>query len=412
MTITDLAAENEHSPEISAMVDRMELGGHNPDTFEEADLIILSPGVPHTIPEVVRAREKGVAVWGEIELASRFIREPIVAITGTNGKTTTTQLVGKMLEASGGKVFVGGNIGNPLIAYADGDEKADVLVIEVSSFQLDTIDRFRPRAAILLNITEDHLDRYPGFDAYAKSKARIFENQQADDFAILNSANPLVCSHTQNIKSQKLDIGKGMLQEDGKFQISDSDFHISDIILPPAFCHQPHNLENVSAACLAALALGGTPEGIQSALDHFEMPRHRLEYVAKIREVMYFDDSKATNPDAVVKALECFDKSVILIMGGRGKDNDLSVLKAQVRQKVKTLITIGETKDEIISVLGCECKGTARTASTMKDAVSQAYRAATPGDVVLLSPACASFDMYNSYAERGDVFCQSVERLR
>ena len=213
----------------------LELGKHHIETFEGADFIVLSPGVPHTIPPIKAAQEKGIPVMGEIELASRFIREPIVAVTGTNGKTTTTTLLGKMLEESGFKVFVGGNIGDPLIGYADKGEKADIVVAEISSFQLDTIDTFRPKVGVLLNITEDHLDRYPNFTAYAHSKGRIFENQKESDFAVLSSDDPVVCSVTGNIKSSKLETGR-LQVSNFKFQVSNANFL------------GRHNKENVSGS--------------------------------------------------------------------------------------------------------------------------------------------------------------------
>ncbi|QTA84060.1 UDP-N-acetylmuramoyl-L-alanine--D-glutamate ligase [Desulfonema magnum] len=415
VTVTDMATENHLSsymPVMREMGIPMELGQHGKETFEHADVIVVSPGVPHTIPPIKAAQKKGIPVIGEIELASRFIREPIVAITGTNGKTTTTTLLGKMLEASGLNVFVGGNIGNPLISYADGNKKADIVVAEISSFQLDTIDTFRPKASVLLNITEDHLDRYPDFKAYAMSKGRIFENQQKDDFAILNSSDPLISSVTQNIKSRKLETGNWKLETGnlksetgGKFQISNFKFQISNF----KFQISDHNMENISAACLAAMAVGGTEAGIQSALNEFKGLPHRIEYVATINDVRYFDDSKATNTDAVVKAVECFNEPVILIMGGRNKGSNFHLMREQVRGHAKHLIVMGEAKEDIKSALGDVTFTT--TASSVEDAVSQAYQAANPGDVVLLSPACSSFDMYKSYAERGEFFCQAVREV-
>ncbi|MDM8524206.1 UDP-N-acetylmuramoyl-L-alanine--D-glutamate ligase [Desulfococcaceae bacterium HSG8] len=406
VTVTDMAGEEQLEAYIPLMRDmgiRTELGEHRIETFEESDYIVVSPGVPHTIAPIKAAQEKGIPVLGEIELASRFIAEPVVAVTGTNGKTTTTTLLGKMLEHSGLDVFVGGNIGNPLIGYAEGEEKADVVVAEISSFQLDTIESFRPKVGVLLNITEDHLDRYAGFEAYAESKARIFENQQENDVAVLDSSDTVVRSVTRHIRSRKMEIGNRESLANGRLRISDFEFKIPDTL--PG----PHNMQNISAACLAALASGGTPEGIQSALDNFRGLPHRLEYVATINGVRYFDDSKATNTDAVAKAIESFHEPIILIMGGQGKNCDFHSLKGLIRRHVKKLIVMGESGEEIKSVLGQEC-GTG-TASAMDDAVFQAYQASEPGDAVLLSPACASFDMYRSYAERGEFFCSAVEKL-
>ncbi|OQX27672.1 MAG: UDP-N-acetylmuramoyl-L-alanine--D-glutamate ligase, partial [Desulfobacteraceae bacterium IS3] len=282
VTVTDMAEEQNllvYAPMMREMGISLELGQHRIETFEDADAIVLSPGVPHFIAPVKAAIAKGIPVIGEIELAFRFIAEPIVAVTGTNGKTTVTTLLGKMLENSGFKVFVGGNIGNPLIAYVDRGDKADRIVLEISSFQLDTIDTFRPRVGVLLNITDDHLDRYPDFMAYAKSKARIFENQTEDDVAVLNMADPAVREVTQHIRSRKMGFG-----------VRGSGFGENF----PSPLIGRHNEDNVSAACLAAIASGATKEGIQSALDNFKGLPHRIEYVAEIAGVRYFDDSKGT----------------------------------------------------------------------------------------------------------------------
>ncbi|MCP4352547.1 MAG: UDP-N-acetylmuramoyl-L-alanine--D-glutamate ligase [Desulfobacterales bacterium] len=418
VTVTDMANEDQVSNYASLMREmdvRTELGQHRTETFEKADLIVLSPGVPHTIKPIKAAREKGIPVLGEIELACRFISEPIIAITGTNGKTTTATLLGEMLKKSGFNVFVGGNIGDPLIGYADKGEKADILVVEVSSFQLDTIETFRPKVAVLLNITDDHLDRYPDFNAYAMSKCRIFENQEQNDFAVFSNSDPLISSMAKNIKSRKLETGNWKLETGNwkleiKFQVSS--FNLSNPGLPGR-----HNRENVSAACMAALAVGGTPEGIQTALDNFKGLRHRLEYVTTINNARYFNDSKGTNTDATAKALEYFTEPVILIMGGRSKGgsqghNQFNVLKDTVRQKVKRLIIMGEASGEIKTALGHECRGGSQLADSMDDAVFQAYQASDPGDVVLLSPGCSSFDMYNSYAERGEHFCKATGNLK
>ncbi|MBN1930069.1 MAG: UDP-N-acetylmuramoyl-L-alanine--D-glutamate ligase [Desulfobacterales bacterium] len=425
VTVTDMAAEKELTAYASVLRElniRMELGQHRMETFEKADLIILSPGVPHTIFPVKRAQAKGIPVFGEIELAYRFIREPIIAVTGTNGKTTTTTLLGEMLKNSGMDVFVGGNIGNPLIGYADQKEKADIIVAELSSFQLDTIDTFRPKVAVVLNITEDHLDRYPDFTAYVQSKGRIFENQQADDIAVLNGSDSYVRSLSKKIRSKKLFFNAHSENEKGATihcNGSQNDCRIivntqtglqSTLILKRDKLPGKHNLENIAAACLAASAAGADPMGIQSALEKFKGLPHRLEYVDTIHQVMYFDDSKATNVDSVFRALECFDQPIILIMGGRDKGGNFEILKNRLRERTKALIAIGESKNVIRSAL----KGITaiQTAETMEEAVFLAHRAAAPGDVVLLSPACSSFDMYRSYAHRGEIFCHAVKELK
>lgn len=431
VTVTDMAVEKElapYAPIAHKLGATMELGRHNIETFERADLIVLSPGVPHTILPIKRAEAKGIPILGEIELAARFIREPVIAVSGTNGKTTTTELLGDMLKNSGLKVFVGGNIGNPLIDYADKGESAEIVVAEVSSFQLDTIDTFRPRVGVLLNISADHLDRYPDFEAYARSKGRIFENQQEGDAAVINVSDPLVRSISKGLKARKLpfyhhgneldETMEGAVISWGDSQTSPSitihtkenpkrSLDLSRINLPGR-----HNIENVAAASLAALAVGGTFEGVQSALNDFKGLSHRLEYVATINDIRFVDDSKATNVDAVARALEAFNKPVILIMGGRDKGGDFQTLKKLVHQHTKKLIIMGEARDSIKSVLKDACTGGAQTTSTMEDAVLLSYHAAVPGDIVLLSPACSSFDMYSSYAERGDAFCRAVDNLK
>jgi len=432
VTVTDMAREEDlgaHVQEMRDMGAGVELGQHRIEIFEKADLIVLSPGVPHTIFQVKSAEERGIPIMGELELASRFIREPVVAITGTNGKTTTTELLGKMLDHSGVKVFVGGNIGNPLIGYVDNKEKAEVVVVEVSSFQLDTIEIFRPKVSVLLNITEDHLDRYPDFGAYVASKGRIFENQKEGDIAVLNGSDPNVRSFYGKIKAKQLvfchekkagsTFNEGaIIKESGIIFKTAKNGTEGGAILKPSMSLNlshvalmgMHNMENVAAASLAALAVGGTPEKIQSVLNDFKALSHRLEWIATINDVGYFNDSKATNVDSVARALECFNAPVILIMGGRNKGSNFNVLKNSVRQHVKKLIVMGEAKDDIKSVLGHIIS--TGSAASMEDAVFSAYQAAAPGDVVLLSPACSSFDMYNSYAERGESFCKAVDKLK
>ncbi|RLC33412.1 MAG: UDP-N-acetylmuramoyl-L-alanine--D-glutamate ligase [Deltaproteobacteria bacterium] len=437
VTVTDMAPEKdlaEFAAPLRAMDVRLELGGHKPASFETADQIVISPGVPHTIAPVRRALACGVPVAGELEFAARFVREPMIAITGTNGKTTTTELTGRMLENSGFRVFTGGNIGTPLIAYADKGPRAQKIVLEVSSFQLDTVRTFHPHIAVVLNISPDHMDRYPDFSAYAKSKFRIFENQEKTDIAILNGSDPLIRKMARSIRSRKVyfagqdrnhagaDIRTdgifldacfdmpgaadkehtaGVASEEGIF------LDIADISI-----REPHNLENVAAAGMAALAAGATPKGIRSALRGFRGLSHRIEHVATISNVRFFDDSKATNVDAVARALECFSDPVILIMGGRSKDSDFSVLGPLVRRHVKHLVLMGESGREIASALSGEVNRDPVFAVDMQEAVSLAGRMAASGDVVLLSPACASFDMFSSYAQRGEVFAAAVKQLK
>ncbi|MEJ2655654.1 MAG: UDP-N-acetylmuramoyl-L-alanine--D-glutamate ligase [Desulfobacterales bacterium] len=430
VTVTDIAKEDAlaaYLPEIRGMGVKTELGQHRIETFEKAELIILSPGVPHTILPIKQAGAKGIPILGEFEFASLYIREPIVAVTGTNGKTTTTQLLGNMLESSGFNVFVGGNIGNPLIDYAAEEKTADIVVAEVSSFQLDTIDTFRPRVSVLLNISEDHLDRYLNFESYVRSKGRIFKNQTASDTAVINGSDPYIASISKTIRARKLAFyHQG--QVDGKHReyalikrrdgqhTPGIEFFIKEE--PEGFLELSkirllgrHNMENAAAAALATLAAGGTLEGIQSALNDFKGLSHRLEFVQTIKGVHFYDDSKGTNINAVVRALEVFDTPVVLIMGGRDKGGDYKHLRDPVHQHAKKLIVMGEAGNTIKSALEDACPGGAQVASEMEDAVRSAYFSATPGDLVLLSPGCSSFDMYENYAKRGEAFCRAVENL-
>jgi len=431
VTITDIEKEDalaSYLREIRKMGIKTELGQHRIDTFETADLIVVSPGVPHTILPLKRAREKGIPILGELELASRYIREPIAAVSGTNGKTTTTRLLGRMLENSGFNVFVGGNIGNPLIDYVAEEKTADIVVAEVSSFQLDTIDTFRPHVSVLLNISEDHLDRYPSFDAYVRSKGRIFKNQTESDTAVINGSDPYILSISKTIKARKL----AFYHQQGQVDDRHKEYALikpRDGMQPPGiefFTNEElkgfldlstvgllgrHNMENAAAAALASLAAGGNMGGIQSALNDFKGLSHRLEFVEVINGVHFYDDSKGTNIDAVARALEVFDTPVILIMGGRDKGGDYKHLRELMRSHAKKLIVMGEAGSMIKSALEDVCQEGAQTASGMEDAVQSAYLSAVPGDIVLLSPGCSSFDMYQNYAQRGEAFCRAVENL-
>ncbi|MGM0452145.1 MAG: UDP-N-acetylmuramoyl-L-alanine--D-glutamate ligase [Thermodesulfobacteriota bacterium] len=394
---------------------RLELGGHNEKTFTAADMVVVSPGVAHTIAPIAAAKAAGVAVIGEIELAWHFISAPIVAVTGTNGKSTVTALIGEMLSASGVDVFVGGNIGTPLIAYADGNHAADAVVAEISSFQLDTIVDFRPRVGVLLNITADHLDRYADFDAYARSKARLFENQQPGDTAVLNGADAAVVRVSADAVGRKCffypeagcecgafidDTGVTLrMPETGEIRIRDADIPLVG----------RHNRENAAAAALAALAAGGDTAGLFDGLRGFVPDFHRMQYVATIDGVAFYDDSKATNVDAAARAIEAVDGPVVLIAGGRDKGGGYSGLRPVVQQAVKTIVVLGEAAQNIADALG-DLADT-RHAATMTEAVYLAASAATAGDTVLLSPACASFDMYDSYARRGEDFQQTLRSM-
>lgn len=415
---TDLAAESRLGPEVTelrALGIALELGGHSDEAFASAEVIVLSPGVPHMLPALQAARARGVPVIGETELAVRFIREPIVAVTGTNGKTTTTELVGAMLSASGRRVFVGGNIGRPLIGYVDGGMGAETVVAEVSSFQLDTIEVFRPAVGVLLNITEDHLDRYPDFETYVASKMRLFENQGPQDVAVLNGGDPVIGAHLGNLRSRKLFFNTS--EPGGAAALNGRTLTLRlpgcapvPLDLAQFRLRGAHNAENAAAAALAALASGASPSGIQEALNAFMPAAHRLETIAVLDGVEYVNDSKATNVDAVRRALECFGSPVVLIMGGVDKGGNFGRLTEAVRRRGRALVLLGGGRDAIRAALGgllptCE-------ASSMREAVQTARGMASAGDVVLLAPGCASFDLYMNYQERGDDFRRAVLDLK
>jgi UDP-N-acetylmuramoylalanine--D-glutamate ligase len=416
---TDAATPDRLGPEVPALAEMgiaLELGGHRPESFTSADLIVVSPGVPLTIPPLAAARTHGIPVIGEMELASRFIRAPIVAITGTNGKTTVTELVGAMLAASGRRVFVGGNIGTPLIGHVGSGAGVEVVVAEVSSFQLDTIVTFRPSVGVLLNITDDHLDRYPNFDAYGAAKMRLFENQRPEDTAVLNARDSVICGRSAGIRSRKLyfnrsepaEAGAGLSGPALTLRLPGGD--PVRLSLAAFKLRGPHNAENAAAAALAALAAGAVPDGIQQALAAFSPAPHRLETIATVDGVEYVNDSKATNVDAVRRGLECFGAPVVLIMGGVDKGGDFELLQDAVARRGRGLVLLGGARERIRASLG----GLVPThlAASMRQAVQTARKMAAAGDVVLLAPGCASFDRYANYQERGDDFRREVLQLK
>ena len=419
VTAADNRSEDELGDVLSEIRDLgifIELGPHDSDTFENCDLIVLSPGVPHTIAPVNQARGKNIPVIGEIELAYHFINIPIIAVTGTNGKSTTTLLIGEMLHQSGFKALTGGNLGTPLIELIDQQDDADFMVAEISSFQLDTINKFRPLVSILLNITDDHLDRYPDFDAYAWSKARIFENQTDHDICVLNGNDATILSILENLTARRFSFNSRQFNENRSW-ISEQTiwFHTPDAGDQYVNCSDipltgRHNLENASAAGLAVLSVGGTIAGIKGALQNFKGLSHRMAYVDTVNNVRFYDDSKATNVDAVARALESFSSPVVLIMGGRDKGGGYESLRPRIAQCVKQLIVMGEAAGKIKTVLGDMVPTV--MAADMAQAVKIAAEIAGAGDSVLLSPACSSFDMYGSYAQRGMDFARSVDFLK
>lgn len=423
VTVSDTKSGDELRNEIPVLLDHgitVETGGHGERTFRGQDLIVVSPGVPVDAPLLAQARSMGEAVIGEIELAAQFFPGPIVAITGSNGKTTTTTLTGEIMAAGGFPTLVGGNIGTPAISLAERAKPESVIVLEVSSFQLETIQTFRPKVAVVLNVTPDHLDRHLTFEAYVDAKARLFENQQSNDFAVLNEDDPTCVTMAARTRAQvfwfsrQKEVKQGAWVRDGNILFRDARGEqktsqreimlVSEIPLRGA-----HNLENVLAAVCAGALMGCAPEKIRQAVSEFKAVEHRLEFVATIRGVDYYNDSKATNVDATIKALESFPGNIHLILGGKDKGSDYSVLNDLLGERVKRVYTIGAAAAKIESqVKNVEVVH----AETLENALRKANAVAQPGDVVLLAPACASFDQFKNYEQRGQVFKEIVRGLR
>jgi UDP-N-acetylmuramoylalanine--D-glutamate ligase len=419
VTVSDTKSGDELRNEIPVLLDHgitVETGGHGDRTFRGQDLIVVSPGVPVDAPPLAQARALGETVIGEIELAAQFLPGPIVAITGSNGKTTTTTLAGEIMTAAGVPALVGGNIGTPAILLAERATRETVIVLEISSFQLETIQTFRPKVAVVLNVTPDHLDRHRTFEAYVDAKARIFENQQASDFAVLNADDPTCVAMAARTKAQvfwfsrQKEVQQGSWVRDGNVLFRDSSgqreiLQVSEIPLKGA-----HNLENVLAAVCAGALMGCAPGKIRQAVRDFKAVEHRLEFVATVRGVDYYNDSKATNVDATIKALESFPANIHLILGGKDKGSDYSVLNDLLRQRVKRVYTIGAAAAKIEGQIVFP-KSEIVHAETLENAVRKAHAVAVSGDVVLLAPACASFDQFKNYEHRGQVFKEIVRGL-
>ncbi|HWP35661.1 MAG TPA: UDP-N-acetylmuramoyl-L-alanine--D-glutamate ligase [Thermodesulfobacteriota bacterium] len=396
---------------------RLVLGGHDPALFAAAELIVLSPGVP-PLPALEAATRAGVPVWSELELGARALEVPIAAVTGTNGKSTTTELLGAICREAGLRVFVGGNLGVPLVEAAD-QGPFDLAVVEVSSFQLERIVTFRPRVAGILNITEDHLDRYPGMDEYVAAKARIFENMRAGDDLVLNADDPRVAALARRVRphvritwvSPQGGAGAEARAEPGAlvFAPGGGEGPVERYPLERVRLTGRHNVENMLVALAMARRLSVEPAAIQRALERFAGLAHRIERIAEVAGVAFYDDSKATNVAAVARALESFATPVILIAGGKDKGGDYGPLAPLVRERVKRLVLIGEAAPRLREALG----GLVETvcAPSLPAAVELAFAAARPGDSVLLSPACSSFDMFRDYLHRSAVFAEAVRAL-
>ncbi len=421
VTAADRRPREELDPEALALEAKgvtLHLGSHPTSLVSGIDLVVPSPGVRVDLPILAEARKRGIPVWGELELGFREIRGTVAAVTGTKGKSTTASLLAAMLRAAGKDVRLAGNIGAPLVREVSGSSERTLFVLEVSSFQLETVESFRPRVAVLLDVTPDHLDWHPDFEAYVAAKRRIFENQTEEDMAVVFGGNPLTVSMAEKAKSQKWYFELDCLSElsphvqlDGPWIVK----HENGVVTPLASLEEfqlvgRHNRLNAMAASAAAALLGISGEEIGEALAHCQGLPHALEQVAVVDGVRFYNDSKATNVQAVRAALESFDGEILLILGGRFKGGDYRDLRDLVTRKVKCVFAIGESREMVRDALAGAAP--VEMAADLEAAVSEAHRRAIPGDVVLLSPAGSSFDMFRDYRERGERFRAAVQRLQ
>ena len=389
-------------------------GANQSAVFAEQDLIVPSPGVPSNHPGLALARKADVPIWSEIELAWRFLHGRLIAVTGSNGKTTTTALVGHILAASGKPVIVAGNIGTPLIARVDDSSDKTIAVAEVSSFQLELIDCFRPDISVLLNLTPDHLDRHASFEDYARAKARIFENQTERDAAVLNADDPATAERAPSRPqifwfSRKKRVASGAYLQGDQIIFRREGEDIALLSRSAIGLRGNHNLENVLAAASAAFLADAQPAEIGAGVHSFPGVEHRLEFVAEISGVSFFNDSKATNVDATMKALDAFPRGLLVILGGKDKGSDYTPLVPLLRERAKLVLLIGAASEKIAAQLGGAVPF--ERAGTLERAVTMASERSREGDTVLLAPACASFDQFEDYEHRGRVFKQLVRAL-
>jgi UDP-N-acetylmuramoylalanine--D-glutamate ligase len=417
VTVSDQRSEQALSEQIPSLLEAgiaVEAGGHGLLTFRRQDLIVVSPGVPLSTPELVQVRALGLPVIGELELAARFLQGDVLAITGSNGKTTTTTLCGEIFKASGLKTLVAGNIGLPVIEVVDQSSAGAWSVLEVSSFQLETTESFHPRIAVILNITPDHLDRHGTFENYVAMKERIFANQIREDYLILNADDPAAQQAAARARSQVLWFSRSKIVRRGAFVLngivmfrpSEQDTSIPVLPLADIPLKGEHNIENVLAAVCAACVANIPAAVIARTVVSFQAVEHRLEFVTNIHGVEYYNDSKATNVDATAKAIASFPGNIHLILGGKDKNSDYTQLNALLEERVKAVYTIGAAAEKIEGQIA----GVTRVirTGTLEAAVDQAAAQAVAGDVVLLAPACSSYDQFENYEQRGKVFKQAV----
>ena len=417
VTATDLRSADELGEAAEKLRDanvRLQFGGYAPNILQGQELVVPSPGVPADAALLQEARALGLKIWSEVELASHFLRGQMIGITGSNGKTTTASLVEHILHDAEFSAVLAGNIGTPLIAHASKTTDHTITVAELSSFQLELIEDFEPKVAVFLNLAPDHLDRHKTLAAYGAAKARIFENQTEQDFAVLNADDSASAAYAPSRPqvfwfSRKKSVEQGAFVRDGKivFRRKGTEEEILDakeISLPGA-----HNLENVLAAVIAARLAGVRPSQIAAGIRSFSGVEHRIEFVAEVQGVRYYNDSKATNVDATLKALDSFPGHILVILGGKDKDGDYTQLRTALREKAILALLIGAAAEKIEKQI--EGSVAIRRVGTLENAVDSAHLAAHPGDVVLLAPACASFDQFQNYEHRGGIFKELVHHL-
>lgn len=393
-------------------------GGHPLKLLEGCDLVVVSPGVPSDLAILEEARKRDISVISELELGYCFAKAPIIAVTGTNGKTTTTTLIGEILKNDGRNITVAGNIGIPLIREIDEDGQKDYLVVEVSSFQLENILHFKPKISVILNITEDHINRHKTFENYIEAKARIMENQDEGDYTVLNFDDPIVTSLAKRAKSRVVffsrqqELERGIFVKNGVIVIKENGNMYPILKTKELGIKGSHNLENALAAVSIAWLTRVNLNNMAETLKDFHGVEHRLEYVATIDGVKYINDSKGTNPDAAAKAVEAMEEPIVLIAGGYDKKSDFKDFVKSFEGKVKKVILIGATAGIIEKTARENGFFDTQRAKSMQEAVGMASQSACPGDVVLLSPACASWDMFENFEERGRIFKEAVHSLK
>jgi UDP-N-acetylmuramoylalanine--D-glutamate ligase len=415
VTLSDVRTDVPEALPLRKLGVRLELGGHETETFAAADLLVLSPGVPPEQPAVEAARRRGVPVISEIELASRWLRGKVIAITGTKGKSTTTELTGRILEAAGFAVTVGGNIGAPLSGQVAGSTPETLHVVEASSFQLEQIDTFHPWIAVMLNFSPDHLDRHPNVEAYAAAKARIFENQNTADWAVVNADDPLVLEMARPSRAAHRAFARDAAVTDGTTiengWIVRRAGGSSERLIPIDAIHLlgPHLVYDVMAAATVGAIAGAAAASMTAAVEAFHGLEHAMELVADSEGVRFVNDSKATNVESALRSIESFDSDLVPIVGGRFKGGDLRRLRAPLASRARAVVAIGESKPLVRDALAGAVA--VHEAGSLEEAVRTAFDLAKPRGVVLLAPACASFDMFRDYAERGRKFKEEVARI-